>query len=102
MRQPFDPDAILAAIARGERSCGDLEMHVSGGRRGTRVRGGGGDADACVRAAPLALLGLASGRLDPDAAIASRGIEVSGDAAALRDFSALFDLDSLLARPSQE
>jgi hypothetical protein len=27
-RKPFDPDAILAAIARGERSCGDLEMRI--------------------------------------------------------------------------
>ena len=29
MRQPFDPDAILAAIARGERSCGDFEMRIA-------------------------------------------------------------------------
>lgn len=27
-RKPFDPDAILDAIARGERSCGDLEMRI--------------------------------------------------------------------------
>jgi DNA-binding HxlR family transcriptional regulator len=81
---------------------GDLELHVSGGRRGTRVRSGGGDADASLRAAPLPLLGLASGRLDPGAAIASGAIAVSGDATALRDFSALFDLDSLLARPTTD
>jgi uncharacterized protein len=29
MRQPFDPDALLAAIARGERSCGDFEMRIA-------------------------------------------------------------------------
>ena len=29
MRQPFDPDAILAAIARGERSCGDFQMRIA-------------------------------------------------------------------------
>ena len=33
MRKPFDPDAILAAIARGERSCGDFAMRI--GRDGT-------------------------------------------------------------------
>ena len=27
-RKPFDADAILAAIARGERSCGDLAMRI--------------------------------------------------------------------------
>ncbi len=27
-RKPFDAEAILAAIARGERSCGDLEMRI--------------------------------------------------------------------------
>ena len=29
MRQPFDPDALLAAIARGERSCGDFELRIA-------------------------------------------------------------------------
>ena len=29
MRQPFDPDALLAAIARGERSCGDFAMRIA-------------------------------------------------------------------------
>ena len=29
MRQPFDPDALLAAIARGERSCGDFQMRIA-------------------------------------------------------------------------
>ena len=29
MRKPFDPDALLAAIARGERSCGDFEMRIA-------------------------------------------------------------------------
>lgn len=32
-RQPFDADAILAAIARGERSCGDFDMRID--RAGT-------------------------------------------------------------------
>ena len=29
MRRPFDPDALLAAIARGERSCGDFQMRIA-------------------------------------------------------------------------
>src|SRR5215218_10459883 len=29
MRQPFDPDALLAAIARGERSCGEFELRIA-------------------------------------------------------------------------
>lgn len=33
MRKTFDADAILAAIARGERACGDLEMRID--RSGT-------------------------------------------------------------------
>jgi uncharacterized protein len=29
MRKPFDPDALLAAIARGERSCGDFQIRIA-------------------------------------------------------------------------
>jgi hypothetical protein len=29
MRKKFDPDALLAAIARGERSCGDFQMRIA-------------------------------------------------------------------------
>ena len=29
MRQPFDPDALLDAIIRGERSCGDFAMRIA-------------------------------------------------------------------------
>ena len=32
-RRPFDPDALLAAIARGEQSCGDFQMRID--RAGT-------------------------------------------------------------------
>ena len=28
MRKPFDPDAILAAVARGEQACGDFQMRI--------------------------------------------------------------------------
>lgn len=84
----------------------DVEVLVRGGPRGTEVRDAGSAdpaeraaPDAALRADPLTLLALLGGRLDPDAAIAAGRLEVSGDAAALRDFPRLFDLDSLLARP---
>lgn len=32
-RKPFDPEAVLAAIARGEHACGDFEMRID--REGT-------------------------------------------------------------------
>ncbi len=111
----FEPDwlrLVLAAFARRSPSParrfalriadrgGDVAVYVSGGRRGTAVRDGCGPADASLRTAPLPLLGLTSGRLDPADAIASGLVEVEGDVAALRDFPDLFDLASLLARPN--
>jgi len=78
---------------------GELRLHVAGGRRGTRVRDGDGPADATLRCGPLVLLGLLSGGLAPDAALASGGLEAEGDLAALEDFASLFDLASLHARP---
>lgn len=77
----------------------DIEVLVCGGPGGTEVRDGGGAADAVLRADPLTLLALVGGRLDPRAAAASGRLHVEGDAESLRDFAALFDLDSLLARP---
>ena len=44
-KRTFDPDAILAAIARGERSCGDLEMRI--GRDGTWFYRGLRQSDGC-------------------------------------------------------
>jgi DNA-binding HxlR family transcriptional regulator len=79
----------------------DVELLVSGGRRGTTVRDGSGPADVTLRAAPLPLLGLLSGRIDPEAALAAGEAEAEGDRAVLRDLPALFDLSTLLARPQE-
>lgn len=113
----FEPDWLRLALAAFARSsptparrfalhipdrCGDVVMTVSGGPGGTEVCDGAGPADASLRTAPLPLLALVSGRLDAGAAIASGQVEVEGDAAALADFPALFDLASLLARPGSE
>ena len=80
---------------------GEVCLYVTGGRRGTRVRDGEGPADAELCCAPLTLLGLLSGGLDPAAALESRALEAEGDLAALDDFPALFDLASLLTRPPE-
>lgn len=116
----FEPDWLvlgLSAFARRDASprrrfalriptaSGELRLDVAGGRRGTRVREGeapaGHGADATLRADPLTLLGLASGRLAADAALAEGRLEVAGDAAALGDLPRLFDLDFPLARPDE-
>lgn len=79
----------------------EVAVIVSGGRGGTRVERRSGPAEAILRADPLALLGLLSGRLDAAEALESGAIEVEGDAGALRDLPALFDLADVMARPTE-
>jgi DNA-binding HxlR family transcriptional regulator len=74
---------------------GEVPIHVTGGPQGTVVRRGEAPADAVVHAAPAAVLGLASGGLEPAAAAQAGTIRVSGDAAALRELPALFDFFDL-------
>jgi hypothetical protein len=59
MRQRFDPDALLAAIARGERSCGDFQMRI--GRDGTWYYQG-----SPIRRLPLVRLFASVLRRGPD------------------------------------
>ncbi len=104
----FEPDWVrlgLACFARTTPSParayairipdgdGEVAIHVAGGRRGTVVREGSGPADVSLRAHALAVLGLASGGLDPRQALRSGQLEAEGDLAALRDFPALFETD---------
>jgi DNA-binding HxlR family transcriptional regulator len=89
--------SIAILIADGPR---ELAMRVRGGSRGTRVEAGRGPAEATLRAAPLVLLGLLAGRLEPGEALAAGSIEVEGDAKALRDLPDLFDLCDAMARPA--
>ena len=58
-RKPFDADAILAAIARGERSCGDFEMRID--RAGTWYYRG-----SPIGRPPLVKLFASVLRRDPD------------------------------------
>ena len=82
--------AFSLRIPDGER---ELRIHVAGGAHGTVVSERDLPADAIVYAAPVSVLGLVSGGLDPAAAARSGAIRVEGDAAALRELPALFDFN---------
>ena len=78
-----------------------LRFLVIGGRRGTRVQDDvDGPVDATLALDPLTSLGLATGLLPVDDAMRDGRLRVDGDAEAARDFPALFDLASRLARPT--
>lgn len=79
----------------------DVEIYVTGGRRGTRVTTGSGPADVALRAAPMVLLGIVAARLDPVDARAAGQLEAEGEEAALREFPRLFDLEELMSRPPE-
>ena len=68
----------------------EIAFQVAGGPEGTRVGDALGRPEAWLRAAPLPLLGLASGRLDPAAALRSGAVAVEGDPAAAAAFPVLF------------
>ncbi len=73
---------------------GDREaaFGVVGGPGGTRVGGPETGADASLRAGPLAILALASGRLDPARALRSGELRAEGNLGALADFPDLFEM----------
>lgn len=92
---PTPPRTFLLCVTDGER---ELRIHVAGGPGGTVVSDSGAACDATVVAPHAALLGLAKGALDPEAAMKSGAIRVEGDASALRELPALFDFSSDAAR----
>ncbi len=86
------PRSFAITVASPE---GEIAFAVCGGRRGTAVRDAAERADVHVRVeAPMALLGLASGALDPRDALRDGTIEASGDLDALREFPRLFDMST--------
>jgi DNA-binding HxlR family transcriptional regulator/putative sterol carrier protein len=97
-RGPTPARAFEIRLPDGDR---EVALRVRGGRRGTRVEPGRGEADASLRAAPLVLLAVMSGQLDPTEAAAGGALQVEGDADALRDLPALFDLNDVLAREAE-
>jgi DNA-binding HxlR family transcriptional regulator len=78
-------------IPDGDR---ELRIQIAGGPQGTVIGGADAPADATLRAAPTVMLGLASGALAPDAALASGALRAEGDLSALRELPALFDFSS--------
>jgi DNA-binding HxlR family transcriptional regulator len=72
---------------------GELAFRVEGGPEGTRVTDDEASADVLVRAAPLQVLGLAAGGLDPAAALREGSIHAEGDLGALADLPDLFRME---------
>jgi DNA-binding HxlR family transcriptional regulator len=75
---------------------GDREaaFGVAGGPDGTRVAGPDSGADASLRAGPLAIFALASGRLDAARALRSGEVHAEGNLGALADFPELFEMQT--------
>jgi DNA-binding HxlR family transcriptional regulator len=94
-RDPVPRRTIAIRIPDG---AAEVAVIVSGGRGGTRVERRSGPAEVILRTDTLALLGLVSGQLDAGDAQDAGAIEIEGDASALDDLPALFDLSDVMAR----
>ena len=97
---PTPARRLRVEIADGEAW---VRFRVLGGRRGTRVVDDATETvDATLRLDALTSLGLASGAVPVDDALADERLRFEGDVDAVRDFPALFDLVSRLARPTED
>ena len=74
---------------------GDREavMRVAGGPDGTHAIDDDLPVDACIRAPVMVVMGLMSGKVSPEAALAADDVQVEGDATALSDLPGLFEMD---------
>lgn len=103
----FEPDWILIAVrvflrtaAVPQRSFDvkvlttpePLRVRLRGGAAGGRVTEDSEPVDLAFSAPPLAVLGLASGQIDGVAWLRESGAAFEGDASAIRDFPAFFDM----------
>lgn len=68
----------------------DVAFHVAGGPAGTSVTPGEATADVSIRAPAPAVMGLATGSLDPAEGIRTRLIHAEGDLDVLSVFPSLF------------
>ena len=99
-REPTPTRSFEIAVPDGEQ---ELVLQVAGGPGGTALREVPGPVDARIRArSPLTLLGLASGALSHEAALASGAIEAEGDLDALAEFPALFEMSASRENPAPE
>lgn len=69
-----------------------VTLRFAGGPQGTHRLDDAAPADVRIEAPALAALGLMAGLLDPGEALAGGAIRVTGDAAALRELPALFEM----------
>lgn len=76
------------------RNAPEATLRVAGGPGGTVVDDREGPADATIVCDVPTVLDLMRGGLDPEVAIRKRRIVVSGNRAAVREFSRLFDVTS--------
>lgn len=103
----FEPDWLLFAFRTFARrgpvparrfevrvpTPGDpLRIRIAGGPDGAHVVEDTDPVDLAFTAPPLVVLGLATGRLEGEPWLRSSGAAFEGDASALRDFPALFDV----------
>lgn len=90
-RQDSSPDLQFAVIVHvGER---DYCYDVQGGAGGTQVREGESTAKERLAVDAALLPMLMAGFVDVEAALASGALATEGEAAKLRDFPALFEMD---------
>ena len=78
LRMPSEPEPV--------------EIRVAGGPSGTHLLADDAAVEATVIGPPLAILGLLSRALDPAEALRSGAVSVEGDASALAELPALFDM----------
>jgi hypothetical protein len=68
-------------------------VRVAGGPDGTHAIDDDLPVDARIRAPVMVVMGLMSGLLSPDAALAAEDVQVEGDAGALSDLAGLFEME---------
>jgi len=87
--------AVRIDVALASDDAPDLCCRVAGGSGGTRVEvtSRAAPCDARLRAAPLQVLGFATGLADPGQAARNGSLEYEGELRALEKFPALFEME---------
>jgi DNA-binding HxlR family transcriptional regulator len=89
-REPTPARSFTLRVRQPRR---DVAVRVAGGADGTTVSEAGAPSDATLTGDPQTMLGLVSGMLVPAAAVRAGQVRLEGDAGALDDFAALFNVE---------
>lgn len=89
-RRPGPERRLAMRVVDGERS---FELRLAGGPQGTTLLGDDAPVEATLCGTTFALLGVASGGLDPRRALEAGAIQIEGDNEAAFELPALFDVD---------